>query len=105
MLYENILGAIGHTPLIRLQKIADPKAADIYVKYEGLNVGGSIKTRNAYNMLMAARKTGLLNKDSIIVEATSGNQGIGLALVGAVIGLAVHFVRGQKVAQVEDELE
>ena len=98
MLYENILEAIGHTPLIRLQKIADPKAADIYVKYEGLNVGGSIKTRTAYNMLMAARKTGLLNKDSIIVEATSGNQGIGLALVGAVMGYRVIIVMPDSVS-------
>ena len=98
MLYENILEAIGHTPLIRLQKIADPKAADIYVKYEGLNVGGSIKTRTAYNMLMATRKTGLLNKDSIIVEATSGNQGIGLALVGAVMGYRVIIVMPDSVS-------
>ena len=82
MIYNNILEAIGNTPIIKLNNMTDENCATILVKYEGLNVGGSIKTRTAYNMICEAEKQGLLNKDSIIVEPTSGNQGIGLALVG-----------------------
>ena len=86
MVYQNILEAIGHTPIIKLNKMVEPGMADIFVKFEGLNVGGSIKTRVAYNMILEAEKKGLINSDTIIVEPTSGNQGIGLALVGAVKG-------------------
>lgn len=84
MIYNNVLEAMGETPMIRLNNTVDDDCAQIFVKYEGLNVGGSIKTRTAYNMIIEAEKQGVLNKDSIIVEPTSGNQGIGLALVGAV---------------------
>ena len=84
MIYNNVLEAMGQTPIIKLNNMGDKDGADILVKYEGLNVGGSIKTRTAYNMILDAEKRGLLHKDSIIVEPTSGNQGIGLALVGAV---------------------
>lgn len=84
MIYNNVLEAMGETPMIRLNHMGDKDGADIYVKYEGLNVGGSIKTRTAYNMIIEAEKAGVLNENSIIVEPTSGNQGIGLALVGAV---------------------
>lgn len=80
MVYNNILEAMGHTPLIKLNHIVPRNAADIYVKFEGLNVGGSIKTRTAYNMILDAEKRGLIDSDTIIVEPTSGNQGIGLAL-------------------------
>ena len=86
MICENILQAIGHTPIIRLNRLPDPEGAEVLVKFEALNVGGSIKTRTAYNMILQAEKEGLINGDSIIVEPTSGNQGIGLALVGAVKG-------------------
>ena len=86
MIHDNVLAAVGHTPMIRLNRIADPSGAEILVKYEGLNVGGSIKTRTALNMIKAAEKQGLINERTIIVEPTSGNQGIGLALVGAVRG-------------------
>ncbi len=84
MIYNNVLEAMGQTPVIRLNHMGDKDGADILVKYEGLNVGGSIKTRTAYNMILEAEKMGILNENSIIVEPTSGNQGIGLALVGAV---------------------
>ena len=77
---------MGNTPMIKLQHIVPKGAAEILVKFEGLNVGGSIKTRTAYNMIKDAENKGLINKDTIIVEPTSGNQGIGLALVGAVRG-------------------
>lgn len=84
MIYNNVLEAMGETPMIQLNHMGDKDGARILVKYEGLNVGGSIKTRTAYNMITEAEKQGLLNENSIIVEPTSGNQGIGLALVGAV---------------------
>ena len=92
MIYNDILEAIGQTPLVRLSKTADPDSAEILVKYEGLNVGGSIKTRTAYNMIQGAERKGLIGPDTVIVEPTSGNQGIGLALVGAVRGYTVKIV-------------
>ena len=82
MIYHNILEAVGNTPLIRLNRMPEPGSAEILVKMEGLNVGGSIKTRTALNMIEQAEKDGLIHEDTIIVEPTSGNQGIGLALVG-----------------------
>ncbi len=99
MIYNNILDAIGHTPMIKLQKMTGPYDADILVKFEGLNVGGSIKTRTALNMILAAEKEGLLNSDTIIVEPTSGNQGIGLALVGAVKGYKVKIIMPDSVSE------
>ncbi|MBO5454411.1 MAG: cysteine synthase A [Clostridia bacterium] len=99
MIYSNILEAIGHTPVIRLNKIVDDDSAEILVKFEGLNAGGSIKTRTAYNMLSDAWKTGKINKDTIIVEPTSGNQGIGLALCGAVMGLKTIIIMPDSVSE------
>ena len=99
MVYNNILEAMGNTPLIKLNKINDPDGADIYVKFEGLNVGGSIKTRTAYNMILDARSRGLLSPDSIIVEPTSGNQGIGLSLVGAVLGYKTVIIMPDSVSE------
>ncbi|UNC91787.1 cysteine synthase A [Candidatus Contubernalis alkaliaceticus] len=91
-LCKNILKAVGNTPLIQLQHLAGPKDARVLVKYEGLNIGGSIKTRTALGMIETAEKQGLLNKDSIIVEFTSGNQGIGLSLISAVKGYKCKIV-------------
>ncbi len=99
MVYNNILEAIGNTPMIKLQHMADPDGADIYVKFEGLNVGGSIKTRTAYNMICEAEKQGIIHKDTIIVEPTSGNQGIGLALVGAVRGYKTKIIMPDSVSE------
>ena len=99
MIYNNILEAIGNTPMIKLQHLADPDGAEILVKFEGLNVGGSIKTRTAYNMICDAEKKGLINKNSIIVEPTSGNQGIGLALVGAVRGYKTKIIMPDSVSE------
>ena len=98
MIYNNILEAIGNTPLIKLNHIVPEGAADIFVKNEGLDVGGSIKTRTALNMIERAEKEGKLNKDSIIVEPTSGNQGIGLALIGAVKGYKTIIVMPDSVS-------
>ncbi len=99
MVYNNILEAIGNTPMIKLQNIAPENSADIFVKFEGLNVGGSIKTRTAYNMIMEARKQGKINENTIIVEPTSGNQGIGLALVGAVFGYKTKIIMPDSVSE------
>ncbi len=99
MIYNDVLQAIGHTPIIRLNKIADPNGAEILVKFEGLNVGGSIKTRTAYNMILDAERRGILNENSIIVEPTSGNQGIGLALVGAVKGYKTIIIMPDSVSE------
>lgn len=99
MVYENILQAIGHTPIIKLNKMVDHDSADILVKFEGLNVGGSIKTRTAFNMITEAEKQGLINKDTVIVEPTSGNQGIGLALVGAVKGYKTIIIMPDSVSE------
>lgn len=99
MVYNNILEAIGNTPIVRLNKLSNPQHADIYVKFEGLNVGGSIKTRTAYNMIREAEKNGILSKDTIIVEPTSGNQGIGLALVGAVCGYKTRIIMPDSVSE------
>ncbi len=98
MIYNNILEAMGSTPLIRLSKLVPEDSAEILVKYEGLNVGGSIKTRTAYNMISVAEKKGIINKDTIIVEPTSGNQGIGLALVGAVKGYTTKIIMPDSVS-------
>lgn len=99
MIYDNILQSIGNTPLIRLNHMTDEDSAEILVKFEGLNVGGSIKTRTAYNMILRARQQGLLNENSVIVEPTSGNQGIGLALVGAVLGYKVKIIMPDSVSE------
>ena len=99
MIYNNILEAMGNTPLIRLQHMAEEGSAQILVKFEGLNVGGSIKTRTAYNMIRDAEEKGLINKDTIIVEPTSGNQGIGLALVGAVRGYQTKIIMPDSVSE------
>ena len=99
MIYNNVLEAIGHTPIIRLNKIAEKGSAEILVKFEGLNVGGSIKTRTAFNMITDAERRGIINKDTVIVEPTSGNQGIGLALVGAVKGYKTIIIMPDSVSE------
>lgn len=99
MICNSILDAIGNTPIIRLRHMTDDDSADILVKFEGLNVGGSIKTRTAYNMIKEAEGKGLINENTVIVEPTSGNQGIGLALIGAVYGLKVKIIMPDSVSE------
>ncbi len=98
MFVHSILEAVGNTPLIRLNRLNEPGAADIFVKYEGLGVGGSVKTRTALNMIEKAEQAGRLQPGGTICEATSGNQGIGLALVGAVKGYRVIIVMPDSVS-------
>ncbi len=99
MIYDNVLQAVGQTPLLRLQRMTGPDSAEVLVKFEGLNVGGSIKTRTALHMIEQAEAAGMLHPDSIIVEPTSGNQGIGLALVGAVKGYRTVIVMPDSVSE------
>lgn len=99
MVYNNVLEALGHTPLIRLNRIPDAQCAEVLVKYEAVNIGGSIKTRTAYNMIREAERRGDITKDTIIVEPTSGNQGIGLSLVGAVRGYTVRIIMPDSVSE------
>ena len=99
MICNSILEALGNTPVIRLSNMCEENSSEVLVKFEGLNVGGSIKTRTAYNMILDAENRGLINKDTIIVEPTSGNQGIGLALVGAVRGYKTVIIMPDSVSE------
>ena len=99
MIYNNVLDAMGRTPLIRLNNIVEPDMAQILVKFEAVNVGGSVKTRTAAMMIEEAEKRGDIKPDSIIVEPTSGNQGIGLALVCAVKGYKARIIMPDSVSE------
>jgi cysteine synthase A len=99
MICNTILDAMGNTPIIRLNRMVDENSAEILVKFEGLNVGGSIKTRTAFNMIRDAEEKGLIGPNTIIVEPTSGNQGIGLALVGAVRGYKTKIIMPDSVSE------
>lgn len=99
MIFQNVLEAMGNTPMIELQRMSHPEDARVLVKFEGLNVGGSIKTRTALNMIEAGEKAGLIHEDTIIVEPTSGNQGIGLALIGAVRGYQTIIIMPDSVSE------
>lgn len=99
MVYNNIIDAMGHTPMIKLNRMNKPGNADVLVKFEGLNVGGSIKTRTAYNMILNAEREGKIHESTIIIEPTSGNQGIGLALVGAVRGYKTIIIMPDSVSE------
>ena len=98
MISNDILEAVGNTPLVRLNRMTRPGMAEVLVKFEALNVGGSIKTRTAWNMILDAEAKGLVGPGTVIVEPTSGNQGIGLALVGAVRGYRVVIVMPDSVS-------
>ena len=99
MICKNILEAMGNTPIVQLNHMAPKDSARILVKFEGLNVGGSIKTRTAYNMICDAEERGIIDESTVIVEPTSGNQGIGLALVGAVKGYKVRIIMPDSVSE------
>ena len=98
MIYDDILEAVGGTPLVRLNKLVPANSARVLVKFEGMNVGGSIKTRTALRMIREAEARGDLHERSIIVEPTSGNQGIGLALVAAVLGYRARIIMPDSVS-------
>lgn len=96
---NTILDAMGNTPIIRLNRMVDSDSADVLVKFEGLNVGGSIKTRTAFCMIEEAEKKGLLRPGMVIVEPTSGNQGVGIALVAAVKGYKSIIIMPDSVSE------
>ncbi len=99
MLYQNILETIGHTPLVRLNKISSHLECNLYAKCEFFNPGGSVKDRIAYNMIVQAEKKQLIKKGDTLVEPTSGNTGLGIALAGAVLGYKVIIVMPEKMSQ------
>ncbi|PRR78235.1 Cysteine synthase [Clostridium liquoris] len=92
MIYNNVIEMIGNTPLLKLSHIVDESMAEVYVKLEKQNPGGSIKDRTALGMIEKAEDLGLLNPGDTIVEPTSGNTGIGLAIVGRLKGYKVIIV-------------
>ncbi len=92
MLIENITEAIGNTPLLRLSKMDEGLPGNIYAKLEGLNPGGSVKDRIALSMITDAIASGVIKSSTTIIEATSGNTGIGIAMIGASLGFKVIIV-------------
>ncbi len=92
MIYNNIIELIGNTPIIKLNSFNDEAIADIYVKLEKYNIGGSVKDRAALGMIEEAEKQGLLKPNSVIIEPTSGNTGISLAMIGRSKGYKVIII-------------
>lgn len=92
MIYNNMLEMIGKTPILKLSSLVDENSAEVYIKLEKLNPGGSVKDRAALGMIENAEKLGLLKEGSIIVEPTSGNTGIALAMIGRLKGYKVVIV-------------
>jgi len=99
MKYQNILQTIGATPVIRLNSFNDHQASALWVKLESFNPGGSVKDRPALNMIEDAEQRGVLNPGDTIVEPTSGNTGIGLAMVAAVRGYPAVFVMSEDMSE------
>ncbi|MBW2984720.1 cysteine synthase B [Candidatus Woesearchaeota archaeon] len=95
---KNILQLIGNTPLVKINKLNKNKNVEVYAKLESFNPGGSVKDRIGLSMIEAAEKSGELTKDKIIIEPTSGNTGIGLALVAAIKGYKVKLVMAESVS-------
>ncbi|MBI1725113.1 MAG: cysteine synthase A [Candidatus Tectomicrobia bacterium] len=96
--HPDILAQIGGTPLVRLGRLPDPKGARVYAKLEQFNPGGSVKDRIALSMILDAERRGLLKPGGTILEPTSGNTGIGLAMVGAVRGYRVIIVLSESMS-------
>ena len=99
MIHGDILGTIGQTPMVRINRINPNPAVELYAKVEGFNPTGSIKDRIALKMIEQAESDGTLTKDKTIIEATSGNTGIGLAMIGAVKGYKVQIVMSSAVSE------
>jgi len=97
-MYNNILETIGNTPLVRINKMNPNPAVQLYAKLEGFNPTGSIKDRIALKMVEQAEQEGVLTQGKIIIEPTSGNTGIGLAMIGAIKGYRVQIVMSAAVS-------
>lgn len=102
--HKDILSLIGNTPIVKLNRIPGPDDADIYAKIEGLNPGGSVKDRIALSMIEDAEKEGRLRKGDTIIEPTSGNTGIGLAMVAAVKGYRMILVMSEAMSSERRQL-
>jgi len=98
MLYNNILDTIGNTPMVKINNLNQNPNVELYAKLEGFNPTGSIKDRIALKMIEQAEKSGELTKDKIIIEATSGNTGIGIAMIGKIKGYRVQIVMSEAVS-------
>ncbi len=103
MKFQNILETIGNTPVVKINKLFNSDS-EVWIKLEKSNPGGSIKDRIALSMIEDAEAKGLLNKDSIIIEPTSGNTGIGLSLVAAVKGYKLILVMPESMSVEEERL-
>ncbi len=99
MIFSNILQTIGHTPIVKLNKIGAELPCEIFVKCEFLNPGGSVKDRIGYYMVEEAEKTGKIKPGDTLIEPTSGNTGIGIALAGAVKGYSVIITMPEKMSR------
>lgn len=99
MMYDNIIETIGHTPLVRINKLNPNPRVPLYAKLEGFNPTGSIKDRIAIKMVEQAEECGALTPGKTIIEPTSGNTGIGLAMIGAVKGYGVEIVMSEAVSE------
>ncbi len=95
MKYDNILQTVGNTPIIRLNKVTDILARELWVKVESFNPAGSVKDRPALNMVEEAERRGLIKPGDVIIEPTSGNTGIGIAMVAAVKGYPAVMVMAE----------
>ncbi len=104
MRYSNILESIGNTPLVELRNLSPNPRVRIFAKLEGQNPGGSLKDRIAHYMIRAAEESGELTPDRIILEATSGNTGIGLAMIGIIKGYKVKVVMPDNLSQERTQL-
>lgn len=85
-IFDNVLQVVGNTPIVKLNKVGGQNCGNIFAKIEYFNPGGSVKDRIALNMILAAESEGYISSGSVIIEPTSGNTGIGLAMVCAVLG-------------------
>ena len=99
MRYDDILATVGRTPVVRLNQVEDTLAGALWVKLESFNPGGSVKDRPALNMIVDAERRGVLTPDMTMVEPTSGNTGIGLAMVAAVKGYRAVFVMAEDMSE------
>ena len=99
MLFPNILEAIGRTPMVRLNRVSQGLECELYAKCEFLNPGGSIKDRIGFRMVADAEKSGRIKRGDTLIEPTSGNTGIGIALAGAVLGYKVIITLPEKMSR------
>src|SRR3989344_1747898 len=99
MKFNNILEAIGRTPLVRMNRVSKDLACNVYAKCEFLNPGGSVKDRIGYNMVLEAQREGRIKPGDTLIEPTSGNTGIGIALAGAVFGYRVIITLPEKMSR------